>query len=93
MSYFDHAAEARELLQSNAVALAADGAWGTAIAAEAQVHATLALVEQQRIANIIALASLRIAPDGAPPLRHLVIEPKDEYSVQPVAEIREALGL
>lgn len=53
----DHFAEARELLAAN---ITADD-WATGIAvmhmkvAAANVHATLALVEQQRIANLIAL--------------------------------------
>ena len=61
--------------------------------AHAQVHATLALAEQQRIANIIALASLRIGPNDTPALRHLAIEPHGLDSVRPAAVIREGLGL
>lgn len=59
----------------------------------AQVHATLALVEQQRIANVIALASLRIGPNDTPALRHLAIEPHGLDGVRPAAGIREGLGL
>ncbi|GLU91311.1 hypothetical protein [Agromyces sp. NBRC 114283] len=108
MSAVDHAAEARRIVADGEAAvgklreahekgnyLIADeygkkamGCW-----AQAQVHATLALVEQQRIANLIALASLRVDPLDFPPLRHLAIEPRDEHSVQPVATIREGLGL
>lgn len=79
----DHAAEARRVLgnfphedlMSNTDALA----W-------AQVHATLALVEQQRIANLVAIY-------GA------TAEVEDGYKSVGVdyghlsAEIREALGL
>lgn len=61
--------------------------------AEAQVEATLALAEQQRIANVIALGQFRIAPEETPPMRGLVIEPRGEYDVQPRADIRKALGL
>lgn len=52
--------------------------------AEAQVHATLALVEQQRIANLIALNEARGPGD-----------PWDFGSPRPPIkpEIREALGL
>jgi len=65
MTTIDHAAEARKL-ETNA--WARGGIDGDAlirrpeerrdIIASAQVHATLALVEQQRIANLIALFSL-----------------------------------
>lgn len=61
--------------------------------AEAQVLATLALVEQQRIANLIALGQFRVGVNDLPHLRHLVVEPKNEHDIQPVPEIREALGL
>lgn len=61
--------------------------------AGAQAEATLALVEQQRIANLIALGSIRIGPNDTPALRHLIVEPKNEYDVQPTAAISEGLGL
>ena len=51
----DHAAEARIQLEG-AQDLEAPFCWGAFAAA--QVHATLALVEQQRIANLIALAGV-----------------------------------
>lgn len=57
----DHAAEARRLL-ANADRMGSmdwptqTGEYKADVLAEAQVHATLALVEQQRIANRIALA-------------------------------------
>ena len=50
---YDHAAEARRLLNES-------GPYGVPLpeaSAAAQVHATLALVEQQRIANLIAIAT------------------------------------
>lgn len=63
----------------------------------AQVHATLALVEQQRIANLIALATgvdvisghgiARMASNEAH--RHLVSDPNGEF----LPKIREALGM
>lgn len=66
-------------------------------AAEAQAEATLALVEQQRIANLIALATgvdvisghgiARMASNEAH--RHLVSDPNGEF----LPEIREALGM
>ena len=51
----DHAAEARFQLEG-AQDLEAPFCWGAFAAA--QVHATLALVEQQRIANLVSLAKL-----------------------------------
>lgn len=62
-------------------------------AAEAQAEATLAFVEQQRIANLIALGQFRVGVNDLPHLRHLAVEPANEIDLQPVAEIREALGL
>ena len=57
----DHAAEARALLANADRYVTEDwpvqaGEHKADILAAAQVHATLALVEQQRIANLIALA-------------------------------------
>lgn len=60
----DHACEARRLLQVERSDAASALGWDSADAqhaatlAEAQVHATLALIEQQRIANLIAMFSL-----------------------------------
>lgn len=59
----------------------------------AQSAATLALVEQQRIANLIALGQFRVGVNDLPHLRHLAVAPDGEFNLQPVAEIREALGL
>lgn len=56
-------------------------------------EATLALVEQQRLANLIALGQFRNVSEGFPPLRHLVLEAVDEFSVQPVSVLRDGLGL
>ncbi|MTV64650.1 hypothetical protein, partial [Streptococcus pneumoniae] len=49
---------------------------------QAQVHATLALVEQQRIANLIALGQFTIVPGDMPTFRHVVFD----------AETREGLS-
>ena len=57
--------------------------------AAAQVHATLALAEQQRLANVIALAGLSMHG----PLRHLAVQPMGEISVQPTDDIAAALGI
>jgi hypothetical protein len=106
----DHVAEARRLLSAEANggtqaerALLLQGAMQAA-----QVHATLALVEQQRIANLIALASgegsswdeaLPILRDeAAAALMEFERTPAtpfsgpDDYPVVRV-EIRKALGL
>jgi len=60
--------------------------------AQAQVHATLYLAEQQRIANIIALSQYRVNPAGLPNFRHLVWD-FDDDGERLSAEIREGLGL
>lgn len=59
----DHAEQSRRLLHSMTVAEI-----GTIQASlmAAQVNATLALVEQQRIANLIALVHLEAANDATP---------------------------
>lgn len=63
----DHAAEALDELES--VQLHFDeGMNGTARATIALTHATLALVEQQRIANLIALAHVADQHDNVSPL-------------------------
>ena len=58
----------------------------------AQTFATLALAEQQRIANVIAL-SQAIAGDGSRPLRHLAMVPVSEYDVGPHPDIAKGLRL
>lgn len=55
MTRIDHAGKARQILAE--IPDGATEAGTMAWCAEAQVHATLALVEQQRIANLIALAA------------------------------------
>ncbi|WP_336633576.1 MULTISPECIES: hypothetical protein [unclassified Microbacterium] len=85
----DHAAEASRLLARRALDPALD-------IARAQVHATLALVEQQRTANLIAVATwnanaLRTggSRDGKPADREVENARVDRL----FAEIREGLGL
>ena len=61
----DHAAEARKRIVCGEERMEREGdtdVTNTVAALHAQVHATLALVEQQRIANLIALAAMD--PDG-----------------------------
>lgn len=90
----DHVSTARGALTNAAALLQShDDAGALGMATVANAEATLALVEQQRIANLIALGQFRIGPNDLPPLRHLVVEPADEYKVQPVEAIREGLGL
>ena len=84
----DHAAEAREWIDA---AARHPGAISTAILAQAE--ATLALVEQQRIANLIALGQFRVGPGELPPFRHLVMRPANAYDVEPTADIAAALGI
>ena len=61
----DHAAEARKRIVWGEEWMEREGdtdVTNTVAALHAQVHATLALAEQQRIANLIALAAMD--PDG-----------------------------
>ena len=88
----DHAAEARELLfgeDHSPLGFDTADAQHTLNVLAAQAHATLALVEQKRIANLIALAGLEM--NG--PMRSLAAEPYSDYGVRPVEAVREALGL
>lgn len=95
----DHAAEARKAIESAyPIALPYDSAEAQYHGAlmEAQVHATLALVEQQRIANLIAVATwnantLRTggSRDGKPADREVENARVDRL----FSEIREGLGL
>lgn len=87
----DHAAEARQWNET-ASGVGLTMVETSAFAAVAQVHAVLALVEQQRIANLIALGMYRNA-DGSRLAQHAVAHPVDEYSVAINDEIKEALGL
>ena len=84
----DHAAEAREWIDA---AARHPGATSTAILAQAE--ATLALVDQQRIANLIALGQFRVGPDELPPFRHLVMRLANAYDVEPTTDIAAALGI
>lgn len=54
MTRTDHAAEARRLIELASIQPDTDSA--LAVSHAAQVHATLALADQRRIANLIALA-------------------------------------
>lgn len=84
----DHAEAAREALRG-----AGDGRnFATDASNAAVAHAVLALVEQQRIQNIIAL-SQSVAGDGSRPLRHLAVIPVTEHDVGPRPEIAAALGI
>lgn len=91
----DHAAEARDLLLTEARGgTTTEMALLVMVATQAaQVHATLALVEQQRIANLIALSREEgvngIAPDASDALWEK--RAGSGYSLRP--EIREGLGL
>jgi hypothetical protein len=66
---------------------------GIIVGLDALRHATLALVEQQKIANLIALGSYRVTDNQLPPFRHLVMDALGEYDVTPTATIREGLDL
>lgn len=59
---------------------------------QAQVHATLYLAEQQRLANLIALAAHEPGKSEAY-WRALLSNPVNEMALELKPEIREALGL
>ena len=84
----DHAAKAQGLLNLLPASFHEDE-----VIALAQVHATFALVEQQRIANLIALGQFRVGPNELPPFRHLVMRPVNAYDVEPTTDIAAALGI
>lgn len=99
----DHAAEARRLADiadrhygqiehRNGAMAASQSVEALMVATEAQVHATLALVEQQRIANLLALGQATNA-DGSRIAPWAVTHPVDGWSVAVNDEIREGLGL
>ena len=92
----DHAAEAREwLAAAERPDMNLDET--TAFAHVGQVHATLALVEQQRIANIIAIANNVsgdpdvTVTDGERAAWLALCDEGSPHSLRP--EIREALGI
>lgn len=93
--HIDHAARIEELVTLSWTADNDEKGW---LLAEAQIHATLALVEQQRIANLIALAGSpvsEVASAGKSAL--LEVERADGYGpyIPPKvrSEIRKGLGL
>ena len=100
--HIDHAAEAVRLIELSSVQHFADES--RTVSAAAQVHATLALVEQQRIANLIALANahhmgenyddtVEASREAAYALIHYVQrDPDDEFPrIHP--DIAAALGI
>lgn len=76
MTYIDHAGDALTCVNAaNESARYENHERAALLMAEAQVHATLALVEQQRIANLIALAvPQEVGPDGV----HIRVPSYDE---------------
>lgn len=88
----DHAAAARGILRIvGRDQLMDDSARITSMLA-AVTHATLALAEQQWVANRIAL-SQATEPNGQRVYPGALTHPADEYSTRVNDEIREALGL
>lgn len=90
----DHAAAAVGMLKDAQQAQDLNLIW--VIAQGAQVQATLALVEQQRVANLIALGALD-GMAGYSPHEAVLVTPKPDDPVGAVRqlkpEIKEALGL
>ena len=84
----DHAAEAREWIDA---AAGHPGAISTAILAQAE--ATLALVEQQRIANLIALAAMDPEGLGQSAYSALAAMSPDRRRTVLAPDIAAALGI
>lgn len=89
----DHAAEAREYIASAIAAVTAAPAGTGALLAQA--HATLALVEQQRIANLIALGYGHTSPSGdvVGEARRALVERRSADHHQLRSEVAAALGI
>ena len=89
----DHAAVAREYIASAIAAVTAAPAGTGALLAQA--HATLALVEQQRIANLIALGYGHNSPSGdvVGEARRALVERRLADRHQLRSEVAAALGI
>lgn len=87
----DHAAEARARI-AEAKRQSHLGQDAEAIATLAVAEATLALVEQQRVANLIALGTARHA-NGSPIKSSALTYPIGTWSAAVHPEILEALGI
>lgn len=90
----DHAAEAQKRIDWAHEQQGDEGQFDYSVrdnAILAQANATLALVEQQRIANLIALGQFTVVPGQMPTFRHVVFDMENGEGLSP--EIRKALGL
>lgn len=89
----DHAAVARKYIASALGAVTADPA--VIVALLAQAEATLALVEQQRIANLIALGYGHTSPSGdvVGEARRALVERTGADRHQLRSEVAAALGI
>lgn len=89
----DHAAVAREYIASAIAAVTAAPAGTGALLAQA--HATLALVEQARIANLVALGYGHTSPSGdvVGEARRALVERRlaDRHQLRP--DVAAALGI
>lgn len=86
----DHAAESRAALAAAAATPADAEVLADPWLLAAQVHATLALVEQQRIANIIALGARKHDLTDGGTIRLWLFDPRTGTLRD---EVREGLGL
>lgn len=93
----DHGLDALRNLEGALELMQENGADGVTLASQqiaiAGVQATLALVEQERVSNLLALGQFRVAPGDLAHFRHIVAQPKDEFNLQVSPQITEALGL
>lgn len=89
----DHAAVARKYIVAALGAVTADPAGTGALLAQA--HASLALVEQQRIANLIALGYGHNSPSGdvVGEARRALVERRSADHHQLRSEVAAALGI
>lgn len=89
----DHAAVARKYIVAAPSEVTADPAGTGALLAQA--HATLALVEQQRIANLIALGYGHTSPSGdvVGEARRALVERRSADHHQLRSEVAAALGI
>ena len=92
-TYSEHVAGAQAcLIEADAFRSTAmpsqTGEYKTDVIATAQVHATLALAEQQRIANLVALGVV-----GGGPINNAYPGDTRRYLVSEFPDIAEALGI
>lgn len=88
----NHKQDAREYLRLAVLESAPE--WATVHTAHAQAHATLALVEQQRIANLITLFRIESENTSTPmDAMRAIYDLSEPKSLRTQPEIMSALGI